>query len=787
MGEVYRARDTRLGREVAIKVLAEHLAADAGLAQRFSNEARAMASLSHPNICALFDVGSQGDVHFLVMELLRGKTLAMRLTEGPLPLLQALQIAGQIADALDKAHRLGTVHRDLKPGNVMLTESGSKLLDFGLAKCLTRSSLQPEQSTVATSPGSVLGTVGYMSPEQLRELPVDARSDLWSFGVMLYEMVAGRHPFPGPTASDKISQILTQQPAALVPAPLEVPEALQEIVAKALAKDREERYQTARDLLLDLRRLTARLEAQTQSASAVRSPDSAGFKVVAASPFGDRRKRKWLLTMLAVILAGAAGLVLRTYLFTPAESDSMAVMPLTYDNSDPKAANDPEREYLADGVTESLIDAISAVSDVKVISRTSVFRYKGRDVDPGQVSRELNVRKILYGRIVQQGDDLKINLELVDAPTRRHVWGNHYEVTISTLVSLPREVALQLANSFHFRQRKRSFEFYTASPTAYQEYLRGRYQLNKRTEEGIKKAIEYFQKAIAADPQYALAYAGLADAYHVLWVYSGISPRETYLQAKPAALKALEIDPELAEAHTSMAAIKADDEWDFTGAEREFRRAIELESNYATAHQWYAQCLSYQGRFDEAISELHIAIRLDPLSPIIHATLGDTLYRARRYDEATAELKRVFEIDSGFPLAHSLLRNLYEARSDFADAISEGKTASIAWGTTPEQAEAAIEELRHAYADAGEPGYWRVQLKLIEQRTKAGRVRRPDDSSVRIAGIYARLGDREQAFHWLATAFEERDTSVLYLKTAPEFDQLRSDPRAVELIKRIGL
>jgi serine/threonine protein kinase/Tfp pilus assembly protein PilF len=788
MGEVYRAHDTRLGREVAIKVLAEQFATDPGLTHRFDNEARAIASLSHPNICALYDVGSQGNTHFLVMEFLRGQTLAVRLCEGALPLPHTLQLATQIADALDKAHRLGIVHRDLKPGNVMLTENGAKLLDFGLAKSVTAgSSALSESATDVTSPGTVLGTISYMSPDQLRGLPLDARTDLWSFGVMLYEMVTGRHPFSGPTASDQISQILTQQPLSLAHCGIHAPEALEGIISKALAKDREERYQTARDLLLDLKRLRAGLETPTGAIDAIHSSAFAHSQAAPAVPFRNRPGVKWLLAGLLAVILAVAALLVGSRFFKHAEPQSIAVMPLTYNNSDPKAVNDPEHAYLADGLTESFIEAISAVSDVKVISRTSVFRYKGSDVDPGQIGRELGVSKILYGKLFQRGDDISVDLELVDAPTRQRVWGNRYNAKILTLVSLPKEVALQLANGVHFPLRKRSFRFYTASPTAYQEYLRGRHYWNERTEDGIKKAIEYFQRAIAADPQYALAYSGLADAYHVLWVYSGASPRESYLQAKPAALKALELDPDLPEAHTSIAAIKADDEWDFAGAEREFRQAIDLDPNYATAHQWYAECLSYRGRLDEAISELHLGIRLDPLSPIIHATLGDALYRARRFDEAVQEFKTTLDIDSGFPLAHSLLRNLYEARGDFAAAISESKAANIAWGASPEEAEAAGEKLRRAYTDTREHGYWLTQLELTQQRAKGGHVRRPDDSAVRIAAIYTHLGEREQAFHWLATAFDERDANVLYIKTGPEFDSLRSDPRAVEMIKRLGL
>jgi Tfp pilus assembly protein PilF len=358
---------------------------------------------------------------------------------------------------------------------------------------------------------------------------------------------------------------------------------------------------------------------------------------------------------------------------------------------------------------------------------------------------------------------------------------------MTTLMSLPKDVALQMVKTLSLHLRNRSLGFYTASPTAYQEYLRGRHAWNKRTGEGLKAAIEHFQKAIAADPQYAMAYAGLADAYHIQWIYGTGTPRESYLRAKPAADKALELDPQLAEAHTSMAVIKGDDEWDFAGAEREFRRAIELDPNYATAHQWYAQWLSYRANFDQAIAELRTAIHLDPLSPVIHATLGDVFYASRRYDLAVDELKKTLEIDSSFPLAHSLLRYVDEARGDFSGAIEESKAATIAWSGSPQQGEADAAELRRAFAQEGEKGYWRAQLRISEERIKKGTSRQAEDSPVRIAGLYARMGDDQQALEWLNKGFEERDAIILYLKTAPEFDRLRSDPRVSELMKRIGL
>lgn len=788
MGEVYRARDTRLGREVAIKVLPEKLVSDRDIAQRFANEARAIGALSHPNICALFDIGEQDNLQYLVMELLRGETLADRLERGPIPLTEALQIAAQIANALDVAHKNGTVHRDLKPSNVMLTESGAKLLDFGVARFLDGHGL--DQSTVYTTPGAVVGTVSYMSPEQVRGFPVDGRGDLWSLGVMLYEMVSGKHPFRGPTTSDTISQILTAEPPPFELDKLEVPEALEDIIFKALAKDCEQRYQSARDMLIDIKRLKARLEGrETTTTGILRAQTGTSSRRVTTivAPPPPSRTWSWVLGVVAVALVAAAAIAWRSFTAQAPAGPVIAVMPMSYNSPDPKSANDPDRDYLADGLTENLIDAISAVSDAEVISRTSVFRYKNADIDPRQVGRDLNVSKILYGKMFRQGNDLRISFELVDAATSRHLWGNQYEATMTTLMSLPKDVALQLVKTLSLHLRNRSLGYYTASPTAYQEYLRGRHAWNKRTGEGMKAAIEHFQNAIAADPQYAIAYAGLADAYHLLWIYGSGTPHESYLKAKPAATKALELDPQLAEAHTSMAVIKGDDEWDFAGAEREFRKAIELDPNYATAHHWYAQWLSYRGKFDQAVPELRTAIRLDPLSPVIHATLGDVLYAERHYPEASDALKKALDIDSGFPLAHSLMRFVDEARGEFNAAIEESKAATIAWSGSPEQAETDAAELRRAYSQEGEKGYWQAQLRISQERIRKGTARQAEDSPVRIAGLYAHLGDNEHALEWLNKGFEERDATILYLKTSPDFDRLRSDPRVIELMKRIGL
>ncbi|HWZ43088.1 MAG TPA: protein kinase [Candidatus Saccharimonadales bacterium] len=783
MGEVYEGHDIELGERIALKVIRRQMLLAPDTLDRLRREVQLARRVTHPNVCRVFDLGyhreQNREIIFLTMELINGETLTDRLKRsGKIAPRESLKIAEQLCLALGAAHQAGILHRDFKCGNVMLMGSGEQVravvTDFGIARWIKAEAAEAKDKPQAfeTRQGMVMGTPAYMSPEQLLGQALTPASDIYSLGLVLYETVTNMRPFRGESSWTETLKRLSVDPPPPVTIVPDLGPNWNNAILKCLARDPGQRFSSTQQVVEAL--MPEAFQAAARPATAL--------------SFIPEKGQRWLLTTAAIIvIAAAAALGSRIYFSSSSTHSAIAVMPLTYNNSDPNAANEPERDYLADGLTENLIDAISAVSDAEVISRTSVFRYRGRDTDPREVGRDLNVSSILYGKILRQGNDLKINLELVDASSRRHLWGNQYDATMSTLMALPKDVALQLAKSLSFRLRNRSLGFYTASPTAYQEYLRGRHSWNKRTEDGIKAAIGHFQSAIAADPQYAMAYAGLADAYHVLWIYSGTSPRDGYLKAKPAALKALELDPELAEAHTSMAVIKADDEWDFGDAEREFRKSIELDPNYATTHQWYAQCRSYRGQFDDAIAELRTAIRLDPLSPIIHATLGDVLYRARRYGQAAEELKKALDLDSSFPLAHSLMRYLDEAKGDFAKAIEDSKAATIAWGGDPQQAEAAVEDLRRGYSQSGEKGYWQAQLRLSQKRIKQGVARGLDDSSFRMAGIYARLADDQQAFQWLTKAYDERDANILYLKIAPEFDRLRADPRAIELMKRIGL
>ncbi|HXM79717.1 MAG TPA: protein kinase, partial [Thermoanaerobaculia bacterium] len=576
MGEVYRARDPRLGREVAIKVLPESLANDPVALARFEREALAVAALSHPNILAIHDFGTQGGVAYAVMELLEGETLRMKLDAGPIRQKQAVDFALQIAKGLSAAHEKGVVHRDLKPENLFVGRDGHvKILDFGLAKKVD--AVAPSKETSAptvsghTEPGTVMGTVGYMSPEQVRGLPVDHRSDIFSFGAILYELLSGKKAFKKDTASDTVAAILKEEPPELSESGRSISPALDHIVKHCLEKDRDNRFQSARDIAFALG------EASSGSAAAPATP--------AAQPPRSRAFRPplWAAGVVALVTLAAAVLWLRP---RAGPIDSLAVLPFV------NAGGDPNAEYLSDGITESLIDSVSQIPGIKVVSRASAFHYKGKDVGARAVGKELGVRAVLTGRIVQRGDALSISAELVDARDDTHLWGEHYNRRLSDILAVQEEIARDISGKLRLRltgeEKKRLTKRYTENAEAYGLYLKGRYHWNKRTGEDIQKGIGYFQQAIEKDPTYALAYAGLADSYVVLFAYAGLPSSETFPKAKAAALKALEMDDSLAQAHAALASVHENFNWDFSAAETEYRRAIELDPKYPTTHHWYS-------------------------------------------------------------------------------------------------------------------------------------------------------------------------------------------------------
>jgi serine/threonine protein kinase/Tfp pilus assembly protein PilF len=773
MGEVYLAEDTHLGRKVALKALPTPYTGDTERARRFQQEARAASSLNHPNILTIHEVGEAGGRPFIATEYVEGETLREALTKSPrMSLSKALDVVVQMASALATAHTAGIIHRDIKPENIMLRMDGLvKVLDFGLAKLTEPEDMTLEASTLMlTGPGIVLGTITYMSPEQARGQEVDARTDIWSTGVVLYEMLTGRQPFEGMTPSDVLACLLTKEPVPLSSYGLEIPAELEWISSKALNKDREERYQTVKDFSSDLRRLKQRLEFETQMER------SASQQFSDVEKFGASGNTK----------ANAAGLSNLSRRAQPTQRkrrhakskaiDSLAVLPLL------NASADPEMEYLSDGITESIINALAQLPKLRVMARSIVFRYKGQEVDPQRVGRELDVRAVLVGRVLKLDDQLIVGAELVDALDGAQVWGEHYNRQFADIFAVQEVIANGITEKLQLKlsgeEKKQLTKRYTDNIEAYQLYLQGRYFWNKRTAEGIENGIRYFQQAIAEDPNYALAYTGLADCYIMSGFYDYLRPADAFPQAKVAALKALEIDDALAEAHISLAAIRTFYEWDWLDAERDFKRGLKLNAQSVKAHHWYACSLTSQGRFAEGFREMKRAQELEPLSLIINRDVGRHYYFLRQYDRAVAQCRKTLEMEPNFFLAHFYLAPAYEQQGMHEEASRELQQAIMLSGRSA----AMIALLGHAYAVAGRRDEALLVLEELDERAQQEYV--PAFYPVL---IYLGLDDKDQAFTWLERAYEERSTHLVWLKVDPIFDGLRADARFTDLMRRMGL
>jgi serine/threonine-protein kinase len=786
MGEVYLAQDASLGRNVAIKFLSHDSVADPQAKRRLIREAHAAAKLDHPNVCTIHEVNAESDHSFIVMQYLEGETLASRIRETPLDLIECIQIAAQVADALAEAHSHGIVHRDVKPQNIMLTSRNqAKVMDFGLAKVVTMPHLtasKDETESLLTGPGTVVGTLPYLSPEQARGDPIDARSDIFSLGVVMYEMLSGRHPFKGHTNAATISMILTHEPLPLSRFLPEIPDELQRIVGKALRKDKERRYQAMRELQIDLINL---LEELTFQAKLERSepPHNGPGKEPELPQVSSKRgihQRTLIaaLIFLIIIMVGSAIL----YFSSGNQSNSVAVLPFSFTSADPRNLANPDSEYLADGITESVINSLSQFPSMKVIARSSVFRYKGKDVDPQQVGRELGVRTVLIGRIIQRGDNLTIRTELSDVQENRQIWGEQYDRKVSALLALQAEIANSIIDKFRSKlaggDRNRLAKSFTGNAEAYGLYLKGRYYWNKRTGEGLRKAIAFFQKAIDEDPKYALAYVGLADSYMLLSDWGFLSPTEGYSIARDAVLKALIIDDELAEAHTSLAAIKDALDWDWASAENEYRKAIELNSNYSTAHHWYATHLMVLGRMDESIAQIKQAQQLDPLSLGINKDFAVILLYARRYDQAYEQCTKTLEIDPNFLVMSTYIAQSFELKKMFAEAIAELERANA---QSPNDVEIST-ALAQAYAAAGRNTQAQEILSKLSQPSMQSQ-----SVPKEMALLHAWLGEKDKAFEILNEAYENHYLAVAEIKMDPRFDVLRSDARYTDLLRRLGL
>ena len=746
MGEVYMAQDSRLQRRVALKMLPDYFSIDDERVRRFQQEARAISALNHPNIVTIYEIGQIDARHFIATEFIEGDTLRQRITKTQMKIGEVLDVATQIAGALSAAHQARIVHRDIKPENIILRPDGVvKVLDFGIAKLTEQKGDDPEAETlIQTQQGMVIGTAQYMSPEQARGLKVDTRSDIFSLGIVIYEMLTGRVPFAGQTMTDVLASILMVEPPPPSQSAGGVPDELQRIVQNALQKDKDKRYQTAGGLLNDLKVLKQRLDSEF-------GPERSNLRLKTTSTRRPRRSAK-----------------------TKAIK-SLAVLPLI------NVSDDPNMEYFSDGVTESIINALSQLPNLRVVARSTVFRYKGQETDPKEVGQQLGVRAVLTGRVRQTGDGLMIAAELIDVTNDSHLWGEHYSRKLSDIFAVQEEIAKEISENLRLKltpaEQKRLTMRSTESAEAYQLYLKGRFFWNKRTQETLRQAIGYFQQAIEKDPTYAAAYAGISDCNTVLVVRHGMSSAEGLPRAKAAAMKALEIDNTLAEAHTSLAHAMLHN-WEWAEAEREFHRALELNPGDATALNFFAEYLLAVDRIDEAIDEIKKAQEIDPLSLIINTIVAWAFYFAGQYDEAIIQGHNALEIDPSFPWAHYRLGQAFEGKEMFAQALAELEKAKQLYPGNNEISAA----LAHAYAVSGSKTKAQQILHELQEEWDRGSC-----SAYDIALIHAGLGENDQALHWLEKACQEHDGAIIHLKADPRLHCLHSDSRFTEVVRRLGL
>jgi serine/threonine-protein kinase len=752
MGEVYRARDRRLGREVAVKVLPEQLAGDREALARFEREARAIAALSHPNLLAIYDFGEDDGVSFAVTELLHGESLRAALAPGPMPWRRAAEVAASIAEGLAAAHSRGIIHRDLKPDNLFLTSEGRiKILDFGLARWVREEPAGAEATAAPTTPdptrpGTVLGTVGYMSPEQVRGEAAGPQSDLFAFGCVLSEMLTGRPAFTGASVFDRMAAILRDEPAPPSRVAAEIPAELDRIVLTCLEKSAPRRPASAAELVAPLRSLGSTGAADpTVVAPGTRSATAISSRVRSAVRRGPRGK-------------------------------SLAILPFV------NPGGDAEMDYLTEGITENLINGLSQVPKLRVMARSTMFRYRG-DADPQQVGRDLGVGTVLSGKIAPRGPALAISVELVDATNGWRLWGARYDRPIDDLPAVQEEIAREITTSLKLtlepEQKKRIAKRHEVDREAFALYLKGRYHWNKGTVPGLQKALEHFEQAIEKDPAYALAWTGVSDCYAMLGMdrYAALPPREAYPKAKAAARKALEIDDGLAEAHTSLGyALLVS--WEWVAAEKEFRRAIQLNPDYAQAHHFYGFLLAARGRAEESLAQFRQALEIDPLSLITNADYGWAYYCAHRYDEAIEQLHKAIEMDANFPQFYLWLGLATQARGlldqsiaafDEGIRLTRGNSTFVAGKGVTLVAAGRREEAEAILTD-------------FEERSKTQYVPMACMVQMNIA-----LGHTDEAFRWLEKAADYRASFMLPIQVYPFFDPIRGDPRFTALLEKNGL
>ena len=849
MGAVYLAEDSKLDRKIAVKLLSKEFGRDTDKLNRFIREAKAASALNHPNILTVYEIGEVGGINYIATEFIDGQVLSQHNSKEKISLETILDISIQIVSALQTAHEAGIVHRDIKPDNVMIRKDGIvKVLDFGLAKLSEKQSANESDSEAAkiakatTNPGMIMGTPNYMSPEQARGKGITHQTDIFSFGIVLYEMLSGRLPFQGESPMDVIGAILHKEPLPLKQLLPELPDEIEQIVNKALRKNLDERYQNTKDLLTDLRSVKQRLDyeevgrsfppqksktnleaqetklfdssASGQIISMANAPPNnlsgeilpligrditdeavSGTKnystsdslktrtaiippihttIPDASPtpnFLSRIQRKSVFLTIAVIFLAAGGFFGYRYLTANASINSIAVLPFV------NVGDDRDSEYLADGLSENLINTLSRLPQLKVIARTSSFKFRGENIDVQDAAKKLGVAAILTGRVVRRGDDLQISVELINTADNTRIWGDIYNRKVSAALSVPEEIAHAVSEKLQLNlsgaQERQMAKQITDNPQAYQSYMNGVFFRRKNGAENIRKAIEYQKQAIALDPSFVRAYTELSINFTILVEIGTFSPNEGMPPARAAAEKALALDETLAEAHYTIARVR-DFEFDWTGAESAFKRAIELNPNLAGAHTLYAEYLSRSGRFDEALREVKLAQELDPLRTGLVGNEGLIFYHARRYDEAIAKKRIHAQLAAENPFAHLELANAYIQKGQYAEAFLSYQTSIKLEETT-----SALIYLGRVYALSGKRNEAMAILDKLKTTEKYV-------SPTELAILYAALGDKEKAFVSLEKAFTERDFQLTSLKVEPGYDPLRDDPRFQDLMRRVG-